>query len=46
MEERKGFLGLFGWGEKLKRFWWGWGPSIFSPGPPKCFLSNLERKLC
>ena len=29
-------------GEKGNK-WWGLG--IFSPGPPKCFLSKMERKL-
>ena len=37
MEERKGFLGLFGWGEKLERFWWGWGPIIFSVAHQNAF---------
>ena len=37
MEERKGFLGLFGWGEKLERFWWGWGPIIFSMAHQNAF---------
>ena len=30
--------------ERGREFWWG--PGVFSSGPPKHYLSKLERKLC
>ena len=39
----KTFLGVFGWVRREKNKWWG--PSIFSLGSPKYFLSKIERKL-
>ena len=42
-ENRKINFFMFGWvGKKENKFW---GPDIFSPDPPKSFLSKMERKL-
>ena len=40
---RKFFLSVFGWVGRKENKWWG--SCIFSPGPPKSFLSKIERKL-
>ena len=37
------FLSVFGWMGRKENKWWGLG--VFSPGPPKSFLSKMERKL-
>ena len=37
------FWSIFGWVERKENKWWG--PSVFFPDPPKCFLSKMERKL-
>ena len=35
---RKTFLTVFGWVGRKENKWWG--PGVFSPGPPKIFLSK------
>ena len=40
---RKTFLRVFGWVERKENKWWNL--SVFSLGPPKSFLSKMERKL-
>ena len=40
---RKTFLTVFDWVGRKDNKWWGQG--VFSPGPPKSFLSKMERKL-
>ena len=44
-EKMKGklFWHVFGWIGRKENKWWG--PGVFSLGPPKCFLSKMERKL-
>ena len=40
---RKTFLSVFGWvGRKENK---GWSLGVFSSGPPRSFLSKIERKL-
>ena len=39
----KTFFSVFGWVGSKENKWWGLG--IFSLGPPKSFLSKIERKL-
>ena len=40
---RKTFWSVFGWvGRKENKLW---GPSVFSPGPPKSILPKLKKKL-
>ena len=39
---RKTFWSVFGWvGRKENKFW---NPGIFSPDPPKSFISKMKRK--
>ena len=40
---RETFLSVFGWVRRKENKWWG--SSVFSLGPPKSFLSKIERKL-
>ena len=43
-KKKKNFWSVFGWVERKENKWWGLGVFI-SLGPPKCFLSKIERKL-
>ena len=40
---RNFFLSVFGWVGRKKNKWWDL--SVFFSGPPKSFLSKMERKL-
>ena len=41
--EEKLFWSVFGWMGRKENKWWDRG--VFSPDPPKSFLSKMERKL-